>query len=73
MAKGDQPTHRIIRKGQGEKEWQIIGAGWEREDGKISLSLELKRDEKVKAILVKNNSPRTSNNKAKDEDDSIPF
>lgn len=55
---GDKPSHKIITK-TAEGKWNHIGAGWEREDGKISVIIELVRGgEKVKGLLVKNDPPK---------------
>lgn len=50
------PTHRLIRRSQADpKKWDSIGAGWVKENGNISMSIELVRGgEKIKCLLVKN-------------------
>lgn len=52
------PDYRLIRK-EGEK-WITIGAGWNKDNGGINMSIELVRGgEKIKCLLVKN-EPKSS-------------
>lgn len=65
---GDQPSHKIIRKKADGTGWEHIGACWEREDGKLSATIELVRGgEKVKALIVKN-EPRKTHEASRMED-----
>lgn len=57
---GERPSHNIIRKNAATGKWETFGACWEREDGKMSVSIELVRGgEKIKGLLVKNTPPPT--------------